>query len=153
MPPFVSASALVEQDDHLLVVFDPIRGEPILPGGHLKWREKPEAALTREVREETGLDIDPLEIVAVLSGPEWAGESGVVRIVFAGRVIGGSLASSGEGEAAWLPMSRVYTEMTRDAPVVRLWLERSTNGRSRVKGRADAPRRPEARSGPGADRG
>ena len=47
MPPFVSTSAIVVEGDKLLVVIDPIRQEPVLPGGHLKWREGPEAALVR----------------------------------------------------------------------------------------------------------
>ena len=124
MPPFVSTSALVVDGDRVLVVVDPVRGEPTLPGGHLKWAEKPLAAVIREVQEETGYVIHPGKLVGVFSGREWAGERGVVRIVFAATVAGGSLSSSPEGEAAWIPLDELLSSSTRDAPIVQGWLER-----------------------------
>jgi ADP-ribose pyrophosphatase YjhB (NUDIX family) len=121
MPPFVSTSAIVTDGDRLLVVIDPIRREPILPGGHLRWNENPEQAVVREVREETGIVIEPEALVAVVAGEEWTGENGVVRIVYTGSVEGGSLSSSEEGEAAWLPLIQAEEQMLRDAPIVARW--------------------------------
>jgi ADP-ribose pyrophosphatase YjhB (NUDIX family) len=123
LPPFVSASAVVTRGEQLLVVVDPIRAEPILPGGHLKWRETPEDALVREVWEETGYLIRPTELVMVRGGQEWAGEPGVVRIVYDADVIGGALTSSAEGEATWQNLAEVARSSTRDAPILRVWLE------------------------------
>lgn len=124
MPPFVSTSAVIVDADRLLVVIDPIRREPILPGGHLRWREKPRDGVIREVREETGYTVRPDALLDVVAGEEWAGEAGVVRVIYVATVIGGSLASSPEGEARWALLSDVAESKTRDAPVVRLWLER-----------------------------
>ena len=62
MPPFVGTSALIVRDDRVLVVLDPIREEPVLPGGHLKWRETLRDALIREVWEETGIDAKQFEL-------------------------------------------------------------------------------------------
>lgn len=123
MPPFVSASAIVQRDDQLLVVVDPLRREPILPGGHLKWSESPHEAVVREVREETGYLVEPGRLVGVYSGAQWAGELGVVRVIYHAELRGGHLASSSEGEACWLPAREIAGSATRDAPIVLHWLE------------------------------
>lgn len=121
MPPFVSASALVARDGRLLVVHDPIQDEPVLPGGHLKWRETPVDGLVREVWEETGYLVEPRSLVTVVAGPEWAGEPGVVRIVYTAEIIGGALASSPEGEATWHDIEMLASSSTRDAAIVQVW--------------------------------
>lgn len=125
MPPFVSTSALVLEDARILVVIDPIRREPILPGGHLRWREMPEHALVREVREETGLIIMPGELVDVVAREELTGEPGVVRVIYAASVTGGTLASSGEGEARWMPIDEAAAASKRDGEIIRGWRERT----------------------------
>lgn len=125
MPPFVSASAIVVDSDRVLVVVDPIKKEAVLPGGHLAWREPPDEAVVREVREETGYLVQIGDLVAVLSGKEWAGEWGIVRVIFTATVIGGELRSSHEGEARWEDVSSVLNAEGRDASVLRLWLDRT----------------------------
>lgn len=124
MPPFVSASAIIVDGDRILSVLDPIRGEPVLPGGHLKWRETPVAAVVREVREETGYTIEPGRLVDAVAGPQLAGESGIVRIIYEGAVQRGTILSSPEGEAVWLPLDAFVSRAARDASVVRDWLGR-----------------------------
>jgi len=124
MPPFVSTSALVMEGDRILVVIDPIRDEPIIPGGHMKWEESPQETVVREIREETGLDISVRRLVEVYSGAEWAGERGIVRIIYEGAVVGGSLVSSAEGEARWWSGRELANSSTRDAAIVREWLAR-----------------------------
>lgn len=121
MPPFVSTSAIVREGERILVVVDPIRHEPILPGGHLKWRETPPEAVVREVREETGYDIVPRRLVGVFAGQEWADEPGVVRLVYEADLAGGSLRSSPEGEAKWVVCEWLATSDTRDAEILRGW--------------------------------
>jgi 8-oxo-dGTP diphosphatase len=121
MPPFVSTSVIVSDGSRLLVVLDPILGTPILPGGHLAWKETPEDAARREVREETGIDVEIDDLVAVLGGEEWAGEGGVVRVIYSGRAVGGVLRSSSEGEASWLPVSEFESSRSRDVPIIERW--------------------------------
>ncbi len=123
MPPFVSTSAVVVRDGALLVILDPIRTQPVLPGGHVKWREKPEMALAREVSEETGYDVDVGALIGVFCGEEWTSEPGIVRIVYAAEIRFGELRSSHEGEAMWVAVDEFLTSSVRDAPIVRAYVE------------------------------
>lgn len=122
MPPFVSASVLVRDRELVLVVMDPIRREPILPGGHLKWAESPPQAAVREVWEETGYTIELQRLLGVYAGKEHAGEGGVVRLIYEGEVLAGQLTPSSEGEPRWILMTEVSESNTRDAPIVKDWL-------------------------------
>jgi ADP-ribose pyrophosphatase YjhB (NUDIX family) len=121
MPPFTSTSAVVVRGEEVLVVVDSLRDEPVLPGGHLKWSERPHDALVREVREETGCIVEPGRLIGVFAGREWAGEEGVVRIVYEAELTGGALRSSGEGTATWMPVADLARSDTRDAPLMRIW--------------------------------
>lgn len=121
MPPFVSTSAIVVEGDKVLVVIDPIRQEPVLPGGHLKWREAPETAVVREVYEETGFHITTAALFGVFSGEVWAGEPGVLRVVYTARITGGALRSSPEGEACWCAITDLVSSSTRDRRLISRW--------------------------------
>jgi 8-oxo-dGTP diphosphatase len=118
MPPFVSASVVVLHDDRVLCVLDPLRREPVLPGGHLKWRETPEEGAAREVREETGFEVVAERLVGVYASPERVGDSGIVRIIYTGRVIAGELRSSKEGEAGWMDAREFIATSSRDGPIL-----------------------------------
>ena len=52
-------------DDEILLInkaAGPYKGKLDLPGGSIKHKEKPEKALQRELKEETGLDIENYEL-------------------------------------------------------------------------------------------
>lgn len=58
--PVVGVGAVVVQDDRVLIVkraHDPRKGEWSLPGGQVELGESLVAAVQREVREETGIDV------------------------------------------------------------------------------------------------
>jgi 8-oxo-dGTP diphosphatase len=122
MPPFVSASVLVVVKERILTVFDPIRREAVLPGGHLRWTELPTEGAAREAREETGYTVQCGALLGVYAGQELAGEHGIVRVVYAAEITAGSLQSSSEGKAAWLPIQEYAASPARDGPIVRDWL-------------------------------
>jgi 8-oxo-dGTP diphosphatase len=64
-----TASAIVQDDEGRILLArragPPDEGKWDLPGGFLEEGEHPRAAVIRELMEETGLEIEPLDLVAV----------------------------------------------------------------------------------------
>ncbi|WP_298334209.1 NUDIX domain-containing protein [Ferrimicrobium sp.] len=72
-----SAVALVERHSgELLLVRQADMADWSLPGGAIELGETPTQAVVREVAEETGLDIEEVELVTVVGGPRY-------RVVYA----------------------------------------------------------------------
>jgi 8-oxo-dGTP diphosphatase len=66
--PILCVGGVVIEDDAVILVkrrHDPHRREWSIPGGAVKVAETIKAALRREVREETGLLVDPLDLITV----------------------------------------------------------------------------------------
>ena len=66
--PMVGAGAVVIERNHVLLVRRgraPLAGEWSLPGGRLELGESIEQAIVREVQEETGLEVQPLQLLGV----------------------------------------------------------------------------------------
>jgi len=100
----------------------PFRGHWALPGGFVEQRETVEAAVVREVREETGLSATPSQLVGVYSGPDRDPRKPTTSVVFrmAGR--GGPPKGGDDASAArWVPLTEVgrlafdHNEILRDA--------------------------------------
>ena len=81
-----------------------------LPGGNVDAGESLRAAGRRELREETGAEVEPLELLMVLDDPDQRGGDGIVEVILHGALIGGEPAlGSASGDAyldrvAWLPL-------------------------------------------------
>ena len=113
-PPFPrpAVGVVVMQDDRLLLVQrskDPYRGCWAVPGGKVKWGETLAAAAVREVKEETGLDVEVTDVAWVGETMSPTGESPThhnVLIDFAATLVGGTLvAASDAADAAFFPLS------------------------------------------------
>ncbi|HYI15662.1 MAG TPA: NUDIX domain-containing protein [Thermomicrobiales bacterium] len=65
-----SVGAVVVRDDALLVVrmtYSPTRGQYMLPGGVVESGETMDATVVREVREEVGIEAQPVGVIGVNS--------------------------------------------------------------------------------------
>jgi 8-oxo-dGTP diphosphatase len=67
--PWVGVGGVVFREEQVLLIRrgrDPGRGKWSIPGGGLRLGETLKAAVIREMREETGLEVEPLVLVDVL---------------------------------------------------------------------------------------
>lgn len=113
--PVPAVSAIVSQDNKILLVkrgHEPNKGLWSLPGGSIMFRETAVDAVAREVREETGLDIEPVSIAGIRD--VITDHFHYVIITYHARVIGGELrAASDAADAQWFePQDMDRLEMT-----------------------------------------
>ncbi len=110
--PLVGVGAIVVQDARVLLVrrgTEPLKGHWTLPGGMLEVGEALTAGVIREVREETGLDIKPIELIELLDRIHR--EAGRVRYHYViadylCRVTGGQLRAASDAAAVrWVERS------------------------------------------------
>ena len=106
---FVSVAALVTNDrGEVLLVNSPWRGWEY-PGGLIEPGESFEAALKREVREESGVEIEITGFVGICKNVE----RDVVNIDFTARYTGGELTTSDEStEVGWFSPAEAMTAIT-----------------------------------------
>src|SRR5580692_5066309 len=67
--PLVAVGAVIVKDGRVLLVrrgTAPLKGHWTLPGGLLELGESLHEGVVREVREETGLTVEPLELIELL---------------------------------------------------------------------------------------
>ena len=108
--PFLAVSAAIVRDGKILVVRRaraPAHGLYSLPGGVVEVGETLEEAVTREVREETGMTIEPVALAgfreAIVRDAERRVERHFIILCFAARWRAGEVLLNEElDEARWL---------------------------------------------------
>jgi len=111
--PIVGVGAVILDGDRVLLVRRgraPMKGEWSIPGGAVEAGETLEAAIAREVREETGLDVEVGGVVTVLDRIRLDGAARAhyhyVLIDFVCRPRGGTAACGSDAdELAWVPIA------------------------------------------------
>lgn len=127
--PLVGVGAVVVQEGRVLLVRrgkEPLRGQWSLPGGLLEVGEALTDGAAREVLEETGLTVEPVELVELLD--RIYREDGRVRYHYViadylCRVVGGELkAASDADEARWVERAEwnSHSALKLDAVTVRV---------------------------------
>ncbi|MGE5569050.1 MAG: NUDIX hydrolase [Rhodospirillales bacterium] len=109
--PILGVGAIIADSGRVLLVergHDPLKGVWSLPGGIVEVGEYLTDALRREVREETGLEVEPVSVVEVFERimPDRNGrtEYHYVLIDYLCRPTGGELrADSDVSDARWVP--------------------------------------------------
>lgn len=108
--PALSVDAVWLRGNRVLLVRrgkPPFRGRLALPGGFVEYEETVEAAVVREVEEETGLRGRPWAILGVYSGPHRDPRHPTTTVVFALRGRPGPLRGGDDAEAAlWVPVDQ-----------------------------------------------
>jgi 8-oxo-dGTP diphosphatase len=108
--PYLAVSAAIFRAERVLIVrrgVPPMQGIYTLPGGGVELGETLEQAVMREVREETGLAIEPLSLAGyrqvIARDSEGKIERHFVILPFAARYLAGEISLNAElGEAKWL---------------------------------------------------
>ncbi|MDF2686659.1 MAG: hydrolase [Clostridia bacterium] len=96
-----SVAGIVIKDNKVLLVrhtYGAGKGKLIIPGGYVKFLETPQDAVKREVMEETGILVEPLDIIGIrFNLKDW-------YVVFSAKYIEGEARSDGDenSEAVWI---------------------------------------------------
>jgi mutator protein MutT len=103
--PIVGVGAVIVNNGRVLLVqrgTEPFKGQWSLPGGVQDVGETLQEGIVREVREETGLDVEPVEVAGVIDRilPDATGklQYHYVLIDYVCRVIGGELLPASDAE-------------------------------------------------------
>ena len=133
--PLIGVGAVIVAGNRVVVVrraHEPLKGEWSIPGGVLEIGETLRAGAAREALEETGLVVEPGEVLEVLDrivrDEQGRIQFHYVLIDFLCRVCGGELRAGGDAEEArWLSAGELDSFPIADsaAAVLRKGLERA----------------------------
>lgn len=93
-PALTVDAVIICEDDSIVLIKrkkDPYKESWALPGGFVEYGETVESAAIREVKEETGLDVDLCRIVGVYSDPDRDPRGHTVTICYLAIKTGGKL--------------------------------------------------------------
>ncbi len=103
--PLVGVGAVIVEQGRVLLIrrgTEPMLGQWTLPGGLLEVGESLLAGVVREVREETGLTVEPIELIELLDRIQREGERIRYHYVIADylcRLVGGQLQAASDADA------------------------------------------------------
>jgi ADP-ribose pyrophosphatase YjhB (NUDIX family) len=146
--PLVGVGAVVVEAGRVLLVrrgHEPMKGHWSLPGGLVELGESLSDGVIREVREETGLMVEPVELVEVLDRIHREGERVQYHYVIADylcRVVGGVLEAASDADAVrWVERAEwnSHSALLLDPVTVRVieagWQKAQAFGDERQEGR------------------
>lgn len=122
--PILAVGGVILKGDEVLLIQrarPPFKGHWSIPGGKVDHGEPLHRALIRELREETGLEVEILGLIDIFEAlPEESGAPHYVMLDYACRYVSGTLAAADDAmDAAFLPvpeaLARVAWDETRRA--------------------------------------
>ena len=117
--PVPAVDAIIQMDTQILLVKrknEPFRGYMAIPGGFVNEGETVEDAAKREVREETSLDIELVDILGVYSDPKRDPRGHIMSTVFIAYVPVNrnksveALAPDDASELEWIDLEAIPNE-------------------------------------------
>jgi len=101
--PSLTVDIIMKRKDNSVILIrrkkEPFKEHWALPGGFLEYGETAEHAAIREMKEETGLDIEIIKLVGVYSDPSRDPRGHVISIAFLAKEVGGDLTASDDAKA------------------------------------------------------
>jgi ADP-ribose pyrophosphatase YjhB (NUDIX family) len=111
----VAADVIIEVGDQ--VVFIERKHEPLgwaLPGGFVEYGETVEQAAVREMREETGLEVELQTLLGVYSRPDRDPRGQTITVVYIGRAQGTPLGGDDARSARCFPAAMAPSPLAFD---------------------------------------
>jgi 8-oxo-dGTP diphosphatase len=112
--PLLGAGAIIEQDGKILLIDRSDGLGYTIPGGIVRHKETLEQCVLREVREETGYEINLIGLVGVYSSLKRDPRFRAIAIAYKGSILSGTPHGSGEGDPCWRTPEEVFGHMAFD---------------------------------------
>lgn len=121
--PAPTSCAVIARDGEVMLTLrgiEPHKGDWDLPGGYIEVGEHPEEALVREMREETGLEVEITGMLGVFLDTYGDGGTDTLNICYEARVTGGNEAPASDViEIGWFSPEEIPVNLafrnTREA--------------------------------------
>lgn len=107
---------------------EPFKGQYALPGGFVEYGETVEDAVVREVKEETGLETEIVELVGVFSDPARDPRRHTMSVAYSLRITGGALCSGDDAASAdYFPLDKLPPLAFDHGGIIEKW-KKNSNG-------------------------
>ena len=112
--PTPTVQAWIDDDGSYLALRrgeEPLKGEWNMPGGFVEVGERGDEAIVREVAEETGLEIEVVELIGIFDSTYGSGDDAkaIFDVAYRCRITGGDAGeldvSDESSEARWFPLA------------------------------------------------
>ncbi len=103
---------------------EPFKGQYALPGGFVEYGETVENAIVREVKEETGLETEIVDLIGVFSAPDRDPRRHTLSIAYSLRITSGTLCSGDDAASAdYYPLDNLPPLAFDHGSIIEKWKE------------------------------